>query len=362
MKRGIWYILLMGVCIYVGILNRKEIYICIACTMALVMILLWISLLKSNLKTKLKFSLALPAADKGQTFYPAIEVRTSGSSLPAVRAKFRLIGTGSKTKVAEGVTGIEKNYGKCQKAMQLNVSGRYRIQANDVRIYDALNIFYIKKKIKDRIYVYVLPECYNMAVDITKATRDFVAESDIYYSRRKGDDYSEAYQIREYHPGDKIMNINWKMTARLDELMVKDPARPIACPVIICMWLYKTRKNYSRQLSAALEAMVSISYNIICLKVPHYIAWYDEENMEICRYRVLADEDVYEAASRISAVELMDVSDRNVEAEYKDRFRGEEYTTIININISGQVTCGDLSYPITFANLKKDIEAIYLRV
>ena len=40
-------------------------------------------------------------------------------------------------------------------------------------------------------------------------------------SNRKGSDFSEVSDIREYMPGDRIRDIHWKLSARQDELMVK---------------------------------------------------------------------------------------------------------------------------------------------
>ncbi len=363
MKRGFWYILLMGVCIYIGILNRKEIYVYLAIVMAAVMLLLWMGLIINCARTKLALSVAIPVAEKRKPFYPAIEVRTKGKRIPAVSASFRLIGAGAKIVHAEEMLQIDNGYGKCQGEIQLSVSGRYEIVAKDVRIYDPLNIFYVRKHIKKGSYIYVLPACYTVAIDVTKTTRDFVAESDIYDFEKRGDDYSESYQVREYQPGDRIMNINWKMSARLDELMVKDPSRPLACPVIICMNLAGFgKRNYGRQLSMALEAMVSISYSMICVKVPHFIAWYDPVVMDITRYRIVCEEDVYDAASKLSMVNIADMTVQDVRGKYQERFRGEEFTTMIDIDMFGRISSGEYEYQIKYKNLKKDIEDIYLRV
>lgn len=363
MKRGFCYILLIGVCTYIGILNRKEIYVYLAIVMTAVMLLLWVGLIINCARTKLALSVAIPVSEKRKPFYPAIEVRTKGNSIPAVSAGFRLIGTGFKIEQTDEMIQIDKGYGKCQGEIALPVSGRYEIVAKNVRIYDPLNIFYLRRRIKGSSYIYILPECYTVAIDVTKTTRDFVAESDIYYAEKRGDDYSESYQVREYQPGDRIMNINWKMSARLDELMVKTPSRPLACPVVICMKLAGFgKRNYSRQMSVALEAMVSISYSMICVKVPHFIAWYDPVIMDITRYRIVCEEDVYDAASRLSMVNIADMTVQDVKEKYKERFRGEEFTTMIDIDINGCISSGEYEYQVKYKNLKKDIEDIYLKV
>lgn len=39
---------------------------------------------------------------------------------------------------------------------------------------------------------------------------------------KKGYDFSEVTDVREYQPGDKLQNIHWKLSAKKDEIMVKE--------------------------------------------------------------------------------------------------------------------------------------------
>ena len=41
-------------------------------------------------------------------------------------------------------------------------------------------------------------------------------------SAKKGHDFSDVSDVREYIPGDKLMSIHWKLSAKRDILMVKD--------------------------------------------------------------------------------------------------------------------------------------------
>ena len=41
-------------------------------------------------------------------------------------------------------------------------------------------------------------------------------------SSKRGNDFSDVQEVREYIPGDKLMSIHWKLSAKRDILMVKD--------------------------------------------------------------------------------------------------------------------------------------------
>ena len=245
--------------------------------------------------------------------------------------------------------------------MSLAVSGRYEIAAADVRVYDAFHMFYIKKKIKNSANVYVLPQCYLMPINITKKTRDFVTDSDVYHADIRGDDSSEVYQVREYRPGDSVRNIHWKLTARQDEIMVRDMNKTLSCPVIICVNLNgKDCKNYGHAMSAALESMVSLSFSLIDIRVPHFIAWYDPEKMSITRYRIIKEEDVYDAAARMSYVDARSMDWYDVIGMYREKYRGEDFTSFIDVDMKGNIQCGDDRYHVKFETLKEDITHICL--
>ena len=49
----------------------------------------------------------------------------------------------------------------------------------------------------------------------------------------KGDDVSQISQIRNYIPGDKLQNIHWKLSAKNEELQVKEFSKPYSDEVTL---------------------------------------------------------------------------------------------------------------------------------
>jgi hypothetical protein len=363
MKRGIIYILLILVCIYIGIINREEAYFYVAALMLAVMVCLLVGLFTRFFRTGISMQMNIPVVEKNRTFHPELTVRSKSGQVPYVSAVFKVMAAGMKKKQNSTFRQIDNENGVCQGAMSLAVSGRYEIAAADVRVYDAFHMFYIKKKIKNSANVYVLPQCYLMPINITKKTRDFVTDSDVYHADIRGDDSSEVYQVREYRPGDSVRNIHWKLTARQDEIMVRDMNKTLSCPVIICVNLDgKDCKNYGHAMSAALESMVSLSFSLIDIRVPHFIAWYDPEKMSITRYRIIKEEDVYDAAARMSYVDARSMDWYDVIGMYREKYRGEDFTSFIDVDMKGNIQCGDDRYHVKFETLKEDLTHMCLTV
>ena len=47
---------------------------------------------------------------------------------------------------------------------------------------------------------------------------------EVYAVNRKGDDPTEIYDIHKYQEGDQLKNIHWKLSARYQDILVKDNA------------------------------------------------------------------------------------------------------------------------------------------
>lgn len=99
-------------------------------------------------------------------------------------------------------------------------NGRYRYEINSFTVRDFLGFVSLAKKIEVYDEISVLPED---SVGGMKSLSDLslgMTESE--ETKKKGHDFSDVSDVREYIPGDKLMSIHWKLSAKRDILMVKD--------------------------------------------------------------------------------------------------------------------------------------------
>ena len=71
----------------------------------------------------------------------------------------------------------------------------------------------------------VYPRKLNVKVELGKAFAGSARDS-ITMQNRKGHDLSEVYDLRNYAEGDDIRSINWKLSSKMDELIVRQPSDP----------------------------------------------------------------------------------------------------------------------------------------
>ena len=123
--------------------------------------------------------------------------------------------------------------------------GRCSVSVKNVYCSDALKITRnnIKFRWEKNYTVYpVIPKIY--AETNKRLASDFTGSK---YDRFKsGQDLSEIFQLREYHEGDDISSVHWKLSGKMNELIIKEGGRPENFRILVfCgVSLYDSENNY----------------------------------------------------------------------------------------------------------------------
>ena len=241
--------------------------------------------------------------------------------------------TGKKeTCCFRGITGAG-----CEETLWCEFTAEYcgnvEIEAGSIQIYDFLGIFCIKKRIREKKTLKVMPLFEIMPLEITKKTRDFQADAEEYSGERKGDDPSEIYQVREYRRRDSLRDIHWKLSAKEDELIVKERGFPLGCVVLV--WIDLAKKDSSPEgFSKVLETAASLSVTLAAEKCIHLAAWYEEEEMRVVSRRVRNEENAYEMIWRLMDAQPY-VNEVQKQICYDEAFRGCNFSSVVTIDAKG---------------------------
>lgn len=98
--------------------------------------------------------------------------------------------------------------------------GLVQVEVKSIMIKDLMGFVFLKKQFDAVGEITVMPE---RITDINYESVNLdqgMLESE--ESSKRGNDFSDVHEIREYIPGDKLMSIHWKLSAKRDILMVKD--------------------------------------------------------------------------------------------------------------------------------------------
>lgn len=216
---------------------------------------------------------------------------------------------------------------------EMQYCGIAEICLDSVKVYDFLGIFYRKVKWKKTAQVKVMPEFKLMPLEITRRVREFQADAQEFSSQKRGDDPSEIYQVREYREKDSLKDIHWKLSAREEQLMVKERSFPLGCVVLIYID-YREGEHSEAGFSKLLENVASLSITLIEEKCIHMAAWYEEKSERIVRWRIDDEESACDMIWNLMEAEPCRDA-KKAEACYEDTFRGQGFAAVVTVDGNG---------------------------
>ena len=125
-----------------------------------------------------------------------------------------------------------------------------------------------------------------------------VSESEQYSQSAPGYDYAEVFQVRDYAEGDSPKQIHWKLSTKLDRMIVRDPSLPLDRWVLL-IWERGNRAETAAQSDAMAETLVSVCHGLIRRNVGCRVVWM-EEGLDGCTELTLREEqELYDALPKL---------------------------------------------------------------
>ena len=219
--------------------------------------------------------------------------------------------------------------------IKAELSGRMEAEMTSLILWDYLGIFKRTLRTEGHKAVGIWPEMDLLPVEVTRRTREFLADADEYSTEKSGDDPSQIYQIREYRPQDPARNIHWKISAKEDAVMVKENSFPLGAAVLVRIEFQKSRKT-AEDLDRILKGTASLCLSLTEAKCVHMAAWFEEKNHRVVKMRVDGEESLYELIWRL--MEIEPVSDREFARSCcEEAFRGVWFSTVLTVTDAGEI-------------------------
>ena len=150
--------------------------------------------------------------------------------------------------------------------------GRLVVEVFLVKMYDIFGLFKFKLPVQARTEIMFMPyetiELDNIPISVQGNADD----EELQYV--KGDDVSQISQIRNYIPGDKLQNIHWKLSAKSEELQVKEYSLPYSDDVILLLEVF-VDSEMPEIFDEMIEKAFAVSGNLIKQGRKFNIVWYD---------------------------------------------------------------------------------------
>ena len=151
-------------------------------------------------------------------------------------------------------------------------SGCYQIQLIQVKVFDYLHFFSFKKNNDKQVSVKIMPSLIqSFAVPDTLYGEGF---DEFEENTLKGNYSSNVTDIREYIPGDRLQKIHWKLSAKLDELMVKENEATSSKRFIILPELYQPKDYTNLSLDMTLDYTYALARQLLSKQETFFLTWY----------------------------------------------------------------------------------------
>lgn len=172
--------------------------------------------------------------------------------------------------------------------------GIVSIEVSSIELKDIMGFKYFKKKFDASNELIVIPVELGDDMKELPSFEQGMLESE--ESSKRGNDFSDVQEIREYIPGDKLMSIHWKLSAKRDILMVKDRVSMSDRQLVILPELCGDNKFL-------LEGIITTTYSIIASlikdKTTVRLMYWSSKRYEYEDMRLDYIEDVNEAFARM---------------------------------------------------------------
>ncbi len=133
---------------------------------------------------------------------------------------------GSRTKQKLLIPALDSN-ARHEAALPLDKPrcGIYTLERGVLRVWDYLRLFRREKRLAGEAQIAVLPSNSRQIMMLPPDHTENQRGDGFVFPPFSGNNRDEIRQLREYRPGDPSRFIHWKLSARLDEFLVREYAR-----------------------------------------------------------------------------------------------------------------------------------------
>ena len=231
--------------------------------------------------------------------------------------------------------------------------GQLTFSPSQLRFYDLWNLTYRSRSVPAAGTITILPDLFSPEVMLSADTAPNTNGSYPYEST--GWDLSEPLGIKEYTPGDSPKQIHWKLTSKLDKLIVRQPGVPVENTILVLLeTAYLSQPPSPPICDACAQAFICLSQNWAASGIFHTIGWMDYDTGTFAHYDIRQEDDLAGVLSKILRTRpTQDTT--NCLSHYMDWGNQTNYSHIVIVTPSPEEKMQHLSFDhITFLTACSD--------
>lgn len=159
--------------------------------------------------------------------------------------------------------------------LDTSVCGGRIIRIREMVCYDLLGLFSCHKSMEEEFACAVYPYEAHMYVSLSK-NREREQLGDIYDGKKSGTDVSEVFGLREYREGDSLQSIHWKLSGKMQQLIVREFGRPVNYHTLLLLspaLRYGNGQVTEFTAASVFDLGVSLSRALLNQSVAHFVGY-----------------------------------------------------------------------------------------
>ncbi len=180
-----------------------------------------------------------------------------------------------------------------ERKVDMKVSGKYCgrmiIRIEKVIMEDFLGLFRFERELNIANEVMIMPEKNIELPQINLSDSGVANDDEVQYV--KGDDVSQISLIRDYIPGDRLQNIHWKLSAKNEELQVKEFSKPYSDEVTLLLE-FSVQKDKPEITDSIIEAYYASGKYLLKHGRRFRTSWFNTKIGELFETKIETDEEL----------------------------------------------------------------------
>ncbi|MBQ8920569.1 MAG: DUF58 domain-containing protein [Oscillospiraceae bacterium] len=168
---------------------------------------------------------------RGESFYWILQVQNDSlfsSANATADVEYRSSMDGRMRKMKISLPVLPRNVQRIRLNFHTATCGVMELRVTRMDIYDPLRLFHRKKRFRVRDAVTVMPSTVPVLPPDWAPQPKPDADASEYSKYKPGDDPSEIFDLHAYREGDPVSRIHWKLSSKLDTLMIKEYSLPLS--------------------------------------------------------------------------------------------------------------------------------------
>lgn len=167
--------------------------------------------------------------------------------------------------------------------------GRLRLSIDRGWLYDCFGVLGWPLRTDAAASVTVQPDTFIQKI-LLSSSCGCPDDSEVYAPDKPGHDLTEIFQIREYQIGDSLRQVHWKLSTKLERLIIRDPSLPLIRSVVVFWERTTAEEETAEEADRQAEIVVTACKALVEQSIHFTMIWNDTRN-DLCKVFEIKDMD-----------------------------------------------------------------------